>query len=386
MHRRRLKKEKETKMRSRLPFHVSLVLAVAAVVLLGASGAGAAGYIQTNLVSDGNIPANFTDTNLVNPWGIAFSPTSPFWIADNGTGLSTLYNSTGTPQALVVTIPPPGGGTTAAPTGTVYNGVATDFLVVTGAPARFLFDTEDGTISGWNAGTSAVLEFTSGNAVYKGLALAARPTGNFLYATNFRAGTIDVLNSSWVPAVLPGAFTEPNLPVGFAPFNIRNFGGTLFVTYAKQDAALHDDVAGPGLGVVAEFDANGTFLKELIPFGGHLNSPWGLAMAPAGFGELAGDLLVGDFGDGLINAYNPTTGAFLGTLSDPNGVPIHIDGLWGLMFGNGGSGGDPNMLYFTAGPNGEADGLFGRLAVPEPASMTVLALAAAFFLRRRRSA
>jgi uncharacterized protein (TIGR03118 family) len=337
-------------------------------------------FIQSNLVSDIPGEAATTDPSLVNPWGISFSPTSPFWISDNGTGVSTLYNGAGTKIPLTVAVPPPAGGMApSAPTGTVFNGTS-DFNVAANTPAAFIFDTEDGTISGWNTGTSAVLKVdnSAAGAVYKGLAIANNGSGNFLFASNFNSGKVDVFNGSYAPTTLSGSFTDTSLPSGFAPFNIQDLDGDLFVTYAKQDAAKHDDVAGPGNGYVDEYDLNGDLLGRLVS-NGPLDSPWGLAIAPSGFGNFGGDLLVGNFGDGTINAFNPTNGDFVGTLDGPSGNPIVIQGLWGLSFGNGGSGGATNTLYFTAGIPGdgmiEDHGLFGSLsASPVPDVASTLAL------------
>ncbi|HTQ29594.1 MAG TPA: TIGR03118 family protein [Opitutaceae bacterium] len=344
-------------------------------------------FQQTNLVSDLPGVAAHTDPNLVNPWGISFSSTSPFWIADNGAGVSTLYNSTGTPQSLVVTIPKPGGGT-AAPTGTVFNGNSAAF-----GGDRFIFASEDGTITGWKSGTAAttLLDNSAGGSVYKGLAISSGGGNSYLYATDFHNNRIAVLSSTGAPT-LTGSFSDPTLPAGFAPFNIENIGSKLYVTYALQDAAGHDDVAGPGNGFVDTFNLNGDFLGRLTS-GGPLNSPWGLALAPAGFGSFGGDLLVGNFGDGTINAYNPGTGNFVGTLDDPSGNPIVIEGLWGLAFGNGGSGGSPGTLYFAAGIPGDGEiedhGLFGSLtAIPEPgtyaAALALASFGVALWLRRRQ--
>jgi uncharacterized protein (TIGR03118 family) len=346
---------------------LACVAVVAAVLLLALPAT--AGYVQTNLVSDIPGMAQNTDLNLVNPWGIASSATSPFWVSDNGTGVATLYNGAGTPQALVVTIPPPSGGTPpAAPTGVVFNGGA-DF-----GGFRFIFATEDGTIAGWNGGTTATLQKdnSAAGAVYKGLAIG--PSN--LYATNFHAGTIDVFDTNFDPVIHAGSFTDPNLPAGFAPFGIQNLGGKLYVTYALQDAAGKDDVAGPGNGFVDVFDTNGNFLQRLVTQGA-LNSPWGLAMAPANFGEFSNYLLVGNFGDGRINAFDPVTGALIGPLTDSKtGDPIEIDGLWGLRFGNGGNGGEKDKLFFTAGIPGdgmiEDHGLFGSIAVPVPPTFVLL--------------
>ncbi|MCX5891142.1 MAG: TIGR03118 family protein [Deltaproteobacteria bacterium] len=269
----------------------------------------AGGYVQTNLVSDGFVPAKFTDPNLVNPWGISYAPTGPFWVSNNGTGTSTLYNGAGTPQGLVVIIPPPTGGTgPATPTVQVFNGTSAfnGYL--------FIFATEDGTISGWKGGTTATLlvDNSAAGAVYKGLALGNNGAGNFLYVANFHRGAIDVFNSNFSPVVLPGSFSDPNLPSGYAPFNVQNLGGSLYVTYALQDATKHDDVPGPGNGYVNVFDLNGNLQRRLISQG-PLNSPWGLALAPAKFGTFSNALLVANFGDGRINAFAPLTGNLLGT-------------------------------------------------------------------------
>ena len=330
---------------------------------------------QTNLVSDIPGLARLTDPDLVNAWGVSFAPTSPFWISDNGTGLATLYSvpGSGPPSVskvgLIVTIPPTAGGTTSAPTGQVFNG-GPGF-----GGAVFLFASEDGVISSWNgSGTTAVVDKDFGSAaVYKGLAISDPGMSDaVLYATNFRAGTIEAYNSSFAPAGLPGNFTDPNLPQGYAPFNDKVIDGELYVTYAKQDAEKHDDEAGAGNGFVDIFNLDGT-LKERLISGGALDSPWGLAIAPSSFGSFAGDLLVGNFGNGMINAYNATTGAFVGALDGNDGSPLVIDGLWGLTVGNGSAaGGSLDTLFFTAGPNGESDGLFGSLAVPEPSTWAML--------------
>ncbi|MDB6036738.1 MAG: hypothetical protein JWM99_579 [Verrucomicrobiales bacterium] len=328
-------------------------------------------YVQRNLVSDIPGLASITDMNLVNPWGIAASATSPFWVSDNHSGLSTLYNSTGGVQKVVVTIPAAAGGTgPGSPTGIIFNST-TNFVVTSGtsnAPARFIFATEDGTISGWASGTNAVLKAdnSSAKAIYKGLANGSVGSSNYLYAANFYAGTIDVFDGNYAPATLAGSFSDPSIPAGFAPFNVQNFGGNLYVTYAKQDEDKHDDIGGPGNGFVNLFDTSGNLKKRLIS-NGVLNSPWGLTIAPSGFGLFAGDLLVGNFGDGLINAFDPISGTFLGTLKDSSGTPIANPGLWGLKIGNGGSGGETNTLYITAGIAGgdslEDHGLFASLGV-----------------------
>ncbi len=337
--------------------------------------AASSAYRQVNLVSDMSGVAPITDPNLVNPWGIAFGPSGPFWIANNHTGVATIYDGAGQPESLIVTIPPPpGGAPPSAPTGIVFNPTS-GFELVPGAPAIFLFATEDGTISGWNPSvdpTHAILE-VAGFAVYKGLALAMRGAEPTLYAANFSGGAIEVFDSQFTPISLPGSFTDPTLPSGFAPFDIKAIGSDLLVTYALLDADGHDDVPGPGNGFVDVFDVDGNLLRRLITQG-VLNSPWGLAIAPPDFGQFSNELIVGNFGDGTINAFDPGTGVLQGTLADSTGAAIVIPGLWGLTFGNGGNGGSPNTLYFTAGIPGdgatEDHGLFGALELagePTPA-------------------
>jgi uncharacterized protein (TIGR03118 family) len=320
-------------------------------------------FAERDLVSDIPGKADHTDPNLRNPWGMAFSSSSPFWVADNHTGVATLYDSTGEPFPIgnprVVTLPRAGD----APTGQVFNG--------TGAFNNdiFIFASEHGGITGWRLALGNTGELLADNsavdAIYKGLAIASIGTDAYLYAADFHNGRIDVFPSAGAPS-LAGSFTDPNLPSGFAPFNIQNLGGQLYVTYAKQDNPLdaEDDQPGPGNGFVDIFDLNGSLQKRLITMG-ELNSPWGLAFAPAGFGPFGGDLLVGNFGDGRINAYDPATGQFIDHLDSPQGNPIEIDGLWALTFGNGGNGGSPDKLYFTAGIQGEDHGLFGSLTVPD---------------------
>jgi len=327
------------------------------------------GFTQTNLVS--NIPglASHTDPNLTNPWGISSSGTSPFWVSDNGSGKSTLYNTAGTPQGLIVTIQGAGGINSGVPTGQVFNG-STNFK-----GDVFIFAGEDGTVSGWRGTLGTTAEILANNsaagAVYKGIAIGTTGQSTYLYVADFGNNQITVIKSAGAPD-LPGKFNDPNLPAGYAPFNVQNLNGRVYVTYAQQDATKHDDVPGAGHGIVSVFDLTGNFLTELVS-GGPLNSPWGLAIAPAGFGSLGGDLLVGNFGDGLINVFDPT-GVFLGTLGDTVGNPLTNDGLWGLKFGNGGNGGNPNTLYLTAGLNDEADGLFAQIdAVPEPSTYLLLA-------------
>jgi len=331
-------------------------------------------YEQHNLVSDGAVSADLVDPALVNAWGLVASATSPLWVADNGTGLSTLYNgNTGAKVALTVSVPD-------APTGVVFNG-GTGFVVTSGSAsgaARFIFATEEGTILGWSpsvAPTQAVVavDNSAGGAVYKGLAIASTAAGDRLYATNFHAGTVDVFDAAFHPVL--GGFTDAALPPGYAPFGIRHLGSTIYVTYALQDADKHDDVAGVGHGFVNAFDTEGNLLRRVASTG-RLNSPWGLAVAPADFGTFSGDLLVGNFGDGHINAFDP--GHFRGDgelrprgqLHAADGPPITIDGLWAIAFGNGAAAGPTNALFFTAGPFGEAHGLFGKLVVTTAPGLT----------------
>jgi len=344
------------------------------LMLVLAGPAAAQFYAQHNLVSDGAVPAALVDPNMVNAWGLVSSPTSPWWISDNGTGRSTLYRvNTGT-IPLIVTVPG-AAGRQSAPTGVVWNG-GTGFVVTNGAgtsPARFIFASEDGTISGFR-GVPVVLavDNSASGAVYKGLAIDNPPAGNFLYATNFHAGTIDVFDSHFNPVHIPGAFTDPTLPAGYAPFGIQNIGGTIYVTYALQDADKHDDVPGEGHGFVNAFDTAGNLIRR-VASKGQLDSPWGLALAPADFGSFSGDLLVGNFGNGRIHAFDPVKlngqGEFQhrGPLHSADGPPIEIDGLWALAFGSGSPASGPtNTLFFTAGPFEEQHGLFGMLVVAPP--------------------
>ncbi|MBV8866392.1 MAG: TIGR03118 family protein [Acidobacteriaceae bacterium] len=365
------------------------VFSVSFLVLgsLAVSGASLDSFVQTNLTSDLPGVAAHQDPNLVNPWGIVAAPTSPFWISDNGSGLSTLYNGKGEAIPLVVTIPPPlGSSGPAAPTGIVFNSTS-GF-----SGSHFIFGTENGTLASWASGATATLQATSpGGSVYKGLALGNNGSADLLYATNFGLGRVDVFDSSFHPMTVAGGFKDTTLPSGYAPFNIQSIGGNLYVTYALQDPAKHDDVAGAGHGFVDVFDMNGNLLRRLTS-NGVLNSPWGLALAPAGFGGFGGDLLIGNFGDGEIHAYDPSSGALIGTLDSAGGSPVSIEGLWGLAFGNGTNEQGLGTLYFTAGIAGsgakEDHGLFGSIApTPEPAPAALLGgtgLAALLFLVARR--
>ena len=328
-------------------------------------------YQQVNLVTDDKTvhPAPVEDPNLVNAWGVSFGPSTPFWVSDNETGLSTLYSVnpvTDTTTKVGLEVHTGGAG---HPTGQAFNpssGFNGD---------RFLFVGEDGTISGWRGalGTTAEILQTGLDAnVYKGTTLASTGGHEYLYSANFRAGTIDILKGDAGAPDLTGKFTDPNLPAGFAPFNIRSLGGKLYVAYAMQDATKSDEAPGAGLGFVDAFDLQGNLIQR-IGSQGTLNAPWGLEIAPAEFGPLAGDLLVGNFGDGTINAFDPNGGGFKGQLFGPDGKPVAIDGLWALTVGNDGSGGNSDKLYFTAGPDEESHGLFGLvLQVPDLGSTLIM--------------
>ena len=350
-------------------------------------------FTQTNLISDGSPqagPARLTDPNLINPWGVAYSATGPFWISENNSGVSSIDSVTASGVTLnvippVTIAPPTTDSGSAAPTGQVFNSLASTgaFMLQDGSPASFLFATEDGTISGWNpaAGTQSIIAVNEsanpadGNeaqgvgAVYKGLALADTDNSPMLYAANFRHGTVDVYDQNFNAV---NSFTDTNLPAGYAPFNVQVLDGKLFVTFALQDDAKHDDVAGPGNGFVDEFDLQGHLLAR-VASGGSLDSPWGLAIAPSSFGTFGGDLLVGNFGDGTIEAYNLKNDQFVGNLTDASGNPIVIPDLWELIPGNNGSAGNSNTIYFTAGVQDEMHGLFGSLTAnptSSPVAMT----------------
>jgi len=325
-------------------------------------------YTVTNLVSDGGVPAMHIDTQLVNAWGIAFNPNAFVWVADNGTGLSTLYDGDGVKNALVVSIP------NGAPTGIVFNGSTTDFTVTNGTTtgvAAFIFATENGIIAGWSPGVDmthaqiAVDNSATTGAIYKGIAIAGNGTARFVYAADFHNARIDVFDRTFQPVNMgANAFVDPHIPHGFAPFNIQNIGGDLYVAYAKQDADKHDEVAGPGQGFVDVYDANGSLVNRLIEHE-KLNAPWGMTLAPASFGRFGGMLLVGNFGDGRINVFDPVTGKGQGTLETRHRMPIVIDGLWGLAFGNGLKDQPTNTLFFAAGPGDEGHGLYGRIDVSQ---------------------
>ena len=341
-------------------------------------------FAQTNLVSDLPGMARTTDPNLVNPWGITLGLNSGLWVSDNGTGKATTYDANGKPipsgSRQIVTIPTPDGTGTAAPTGVATNATG-GFVISSGdeaGPSNELFATEDGTIAGWNPNVDATkaviaVDNSASGAVYKGLALGFNGSGAFLYATNFHAGTVEVFDSNFRPVHTSGGFRDPKIPSGFAPFGISDINSHLYVTYAKQAADKHDDVAGAGNGFIDIFDTQGNLLKRFTTRG-QLNSPWGMAWAPfQGFGDFDNALFVGNFGDGTVNAFDFDSGAFLGKVRDANGKTIKIQGIWGLQFGLGLPGPTPgstqsNTLYFAAGPDDEKHGLFGTLSV-NPSSL-----------------
>jgi uncharacterized protein (TIGR03118 family) len=355
--------------------HIGLAAIAAGGITIGLPVfAEGTAYVQHNLVSDGFVQADHIDPNLQNGWGVAFNPTGAVWVVNNGTGTSTLYDGLGqgvgpTPgHPLVVSIPSGSvAGGTGTPTGTIFNG-STDFVISQGAvsgSAKFLFSSEDGVITAWAPNVDLlhalrIIDNSSNAAVYKGLAISANGTGTRLYATDFRHARVDVWDGTFTPVTIAGAFHDPNLPAGYAPFGIQAINGDLYVTYAKQDESAHDEIDGPGLGFVSVFDPNGRFLRRLVS-GGRLNAPWGLALAPAGFGEFGGRLLIGNFGDGHIDAYDVANGEFVGRLRDTQHRALNIDRIWGFAFGNGVLNQSVDTLYFAAGPNDEKHGLYGSI-------------------------
>jgi uncharacterized protein (TIGR03118 family) len=361
-----------------------LLFVMVPAVLLYPGKASAQHYTQTNLVSDivGEAPVH--DPNLINPWGLTRSATSPWWVSDNNAGVATLYTGTGQIIPIngngIVTIPAPKNapaGTISAPTGTVFNGSG-DFVLPNGNPALFIFATEDGTISGWNGGPSAVRVVdnndngSANGAVYKGMTIAENNGKRFLYVSNFRAGTVEVYDTNFKPVRLPGDAFAVNaedgdddggadrIPKGFAPFNVQNIGGSLFVTYAKQDAVRHDNVPGDGLGFVEIFTPAGKHIGHL-EHGSWLNSPWGVVWTPRDFGTFSNSILVGNFGSGWVAAFNGFDHKFEGFVKNPNDSLLFIDKLWSLTFGNGAAAGPSTTLFFSAGPDHETHGLFGTL-------------------------
>jgi uncharacterized protein (TIGR03118 family) len=347
---------------------LGVVLGVMAIALAAAAAASAVtgGYNVKPLVSDNGVPGTITDPNLVNSWGLVAGPTTPWWVADNGANVATLYNTAGPAASIVPLVVNVGD----APTGTVFNGTA-GFKLANGNPARFLFDNESGIISGWNGGPASqvIVDMTRQGAVFKGLAIAATSSGPRLFATDFAHSQVDVFDASG--NLVPQAFfqfRDFSIPRLFAPFGIQTIGSLVYVTYAERQSGSEDEAHGQGLGYVDAYDANTGFLVSKIAVRGDLNAPWGVARAPAGFGAAAGDILVGNFGDGTIHAFRPN-GFFAtpeGSLNTTSGTPIVIDGLWALEFGNGNAAGPTDSLFFTAGPNDEADGLFGVIRSAGP--------------------
>jgi uncharacterized protein (TIGR03118 family) len=366
--------------------------ALAFAVLFVPNRTPAQHYTQKNLVSDISGMAPTTDPNLKNPWGLTRSPTgSPFWVGNNNSGTSTLYTGAGIPPNAFpdphpdsngnginspfnnfVMVPPPAfaPGTQSAPTGVVFNGSLTDFLVAPGKQAIFIFATEDGTISGWNPGvnvTNAILKVdnsdkgSSNSAVYKGMTSGEIEGKRFLYVTNFRSARVEVYDTNFQRVHLDeDAFDDDSIPAGFSPFNIQNIGGSLFVTYAKQDGPRHDPVGGDGLGFVDIFSTTGKF-EGRLEHGDWFNAPWGVVWTPRDFGEFSNTILVGNFRSGWIAAFNGFTRKFIGFVRNPDNSLVFIDGLWSLTFGNNGNAGSSTTLFFTAGLNNETNGLFGTL-------------------------
>jgi uncharacterized protein (TIGR03118 family) len=326
---------------------------------LGTSLASAqqSGYSQTNLVANTAGVANHTDSQLSNPWGISFIPGQPFWIANNNGGTSTLYDAQGNKQSLVVGLPSASVNpcNPACPTGTVANSSTGYFN-----SGSFLFDTEDGIVANWTGQGNAVtvVDNSLNGAVYKGLALLTNNEGTFLLAANFNSGNIDVFDRNFNPAHLAGNLTDPNLPAGYAPHGVHIVGSSIMIAYAQQDSAKHDPVIGAGLGIVDTFDLEGNFQKTFVS-GGALNAPWGIVATPATFGQFSNDILIGNFGDGTMNAFD-ANGNSLGQVSDSSGHAITNPGLWDMVFGAGGTG-DPSTLYFTAGGANQTSGLFASL-------------------------
>jgi uncharacterized protein (TIGR03118 family) len=335
-------------------------------------------YQQHNLVSDLAGVADHQDLNLKNAWGVFFNPNGPVWVANNATGTSTLYDGLGNgfpppPNGpLVVTIPSIDGSGHGVPTGLTFNS-GSDFVISAGpppVPARFIFVTEDGVIAAWASGNAAVKMYPPGNAnptgaVYKGVALAGNGTAHFLYAADFHNKKIEVFDSTFTPVPGFGGFTDPGIPPEYGPFNIMNINGTLYVAYAVKEAAGDDEVAGQGLGFIDAYDPKGVLLGRVASHG-TLNAPWGMAIAPDGFGKFSNALIVGNFGDGTLQAYDLVKGTPLGQMRDTNNQVLVIDGLWGIQFGNGILNQPTTTLFFAAGPNDESDGLYGSLTATNP--------------------
>ncbi|NRO99462.1 TIGR03118 family protein [Paraburkholderia sp. NMBU_R16] len=353
---------------------VPSILMLATAGLLSACGGGDSSspasqspFTSTILVSDGSVTSAHTDTNLQNGWGVAFNPTGTFWVSDNGAHKSSLYDGNGVVQSLVVTIPDGSRGP-AGPTGIIFNSTS-DFAITAGGgvtnKAVFMWATDAGTIAAWSPKvlpTQAVTAFDdgAGGAIYKGLTAATVNGQNLIFAADFHNGKIDVLNGSFQKVQLSGQFHDPNLPAGFAPFGIQAIGNNIFVTYAKQNATASAQVVGSGQGVLDEFDTSGNFIRQIAAVGGPLNAPWGMALAPTNFGPLSNDLLVGNFGDGTIEAFDVNTGNDLGKLTRNDGSVFTQPGLWGISFGNDVDNQPKNTLFFAAGPS-KTTGVFGRI-------------------------
>ena len=368
----------------RFSIHGLVSVACGVVFLCAPARSSASAFTQTNLVSNVLGLAANLDPNLVNPWGVSFSPTSPFWVSDQGKGVATLYDGAGNINSLVVSIPGSAGGPS-GPTGTVFNS-STGFLV-NGNAAHFIFDTLNGTIAGWNSGGTAVTEASTPGAIYTGLAINNVGSSTYLYAADSKGGSIHVFNSGWTDVtgtIFAGKFVDPNLPAGYAPFKVQSIGSNVYVTYAELTP---QGTAMPGsTGYVDEYDANGNLIGR-IASGGSLFAPWGITFAPSGFGPYSDDLLIGNFGNGEILVYNPLTDAFISTLDGADGSPITNDFLWSLETRTGGANVNTDALFFTAGIDNQQDGLYGEIAyTPEPSTLfeTGSALVGLLLLRFRR--
>jgi len=337
-----------------------LLLMIAAPAIFAAEPGNS--YERRDLVSDGGgVPAERLDPDLINGWGLAASPSGPWWVNAADSSESLIYNGHGSKSSLVVSVP-------GNPTGIVFNG-GPGFVIANAGAARFLFASEDGTISAWSPGLApitqavVVVDGSAAEASYKGLAIDSTTAGTRLYAADFHNARVDVFDGTFAPVTVAGAFRDPNLPAGYAPFGIQTLAGSVYVAYAKQDDEGEEEVTGPGLGIVDKYDFTGHLIAR-VATAGALNAPWGMALAPQSFGRFGGKLLIGNFGNGRINVYDPVTFRPRGHLKGTDGKAIAIDGLWGIAFGNGGNAGPTNTLFFAAGPDDEERGLFGRLDPP----------------------
>jgi uncharacterized protein (TIGR03118 family) len=353
----------------RLALPGAVIAAVAAACLVPAMAAPPNAYTAHNLDSNGKVAADHHDANLTNPWGLVFNPTGPAWISDNHSGKSTLYDGDGNPLSLVVTIPGADGGV-GVPTGIVFSGSMTDFMVsngTTSASARFIYATEDGMVCGWAPSVdlnNAICPVKMADTIYKGIAITSSGDGTGrLYATDFHNAKIDVYDASFTKITTSGNWMDPVLPPRFAPFGIAALDGKIYVSYAMQDANAEDDV--PGRGIVDVFDTEGNFLHRGAAQAG-LNAPWGMAIAPANFGHFSNRLLVSNFGNGTITAYDVNSGQYLGLLRNADGTKFVSHGIWGIAFGNGWLNQPTNTLFFTAGPQQEKNGVYGRIDVASP--------------------